>query len=161
MTAKISISIKHQSLSFYSSLQDNLHFKISSAINGAGQRKNSNQTPLGKHIVRAKIGGECQKFSVFEGRRFTGEIWSPDFEQQSPRSDWILSRVIWLSGQEIGFNRLGDVDTMQRYIYIHGTNEENLLGQPSSHGCIRMANDDVMQLFDLIKVGDQVNINEA
>ena len=70
MTAKISISIKHQSLSFYSSLQDNLHFKISSAIKGVGQRKNSNQTPLGKHIVRAKIGGECQKFSVFEGRRF-------------------------------------------------------------------------------------------
>ena len=161
MTAKISISIKHQSLSFYSSLQDNLHFKISSAIKGAGQRKNSNQTPLGKHIVRAKIGSECQKFSVFEGRRFTGEIWSPDFEQQSPRSDWILSRVIWLSGLEIGFNRLGDVDTMQRYIYIHGTNEENLLGQPTSHGCIRMANDDVIQLYDLVKVGDQVNINEA
>ena len=123
-----------------------------------GQEKNSNKTPLGKHIIRAMIGGNLPIYSVIQGRRFTNQIWTNELKDTLATNDWILSRVIWLSGKEIGKNRLGNVDTMQRYIYIHGTNEEHLLGTPSSHGCIRMSNKDVIELFDLVSVGDIVEI---
>ena len=105
------------------------------------------------------IGRNLPIYAVIKARRFTNQIWTKELDSSSTTVDWILSRVIWLSGKDLGRNRLGNVDTMQRYIYIHGTNEEHLLGTPSSHGCIRMSNEDVIELFDLVSVGDIVEID--
>jgi L,D-transpeptidase YbiS len=142
-------------------LQDNQiirEYKISTAKNGVGEKKGSEQTPRGWHIIRAKIGNEQPVNSVFVGRRSTGEIYSSELKQRYLDRDWILTRILWLSGLEIGKNRLGEVDTMQRYIYIHGTPDENQMGIPASHGCVRMRNDDVIELFNKVNVGSKVLI---
>lgn len=133
-------------------------YAVSTALNGAGEAKGSNCTPRGEHIVRAKIGAGQPVNTVFVGRRPTGEIWSPELAENFPNRDWILTRILWLSGCERGFNRLGDCDTMQRYIYIHGTPDPEPMGVPLSHGCIRMRNADVMALFDAVPVGTSVKI---
>jgi len=134
-------------------------YPISSAKNGVGEACDSGKTPRGQHIVRAKIGANLPCNAVLVGRRATGEIYSELLQAQFPARDWILTRILWLSGLEKGKNRLGDVDTMRRYIYIHGTPEHNMLsGNPASHGCIRMRNQDVMQLFDIVQPGTVVNI---
>ncbi|MCS5711820.1 L,D-transpeptidase [Candidatus Berkiella aquae] len=125
-------------------------YLISTAAKGVGEKKGSEQTPRGQHIIRAKIGANYPKKAVFVGRRFTGEIYSPELALMHPNRDWILSRILWLSGLELGKNRLQDCDTMQRYIYIHGCPDEKITGTPASHGCIRMHNDDIIELFDLI-----------
>ena len=133
-------------------------FQISSAKNGVGQDQGSFCTPLGKHVIRAKIG-ECQPINtVFIRRRPTGEIYSPSLGKKYPNRDWILTRILWLSGCEPGFNRLGTVDTMRRYIYIHGSPDSIDIGKPGSIGCIRMLNTDLLELFDLADVGTEVNI---
>ena len=160
MFLSINISIKKQTLTI---LLDNKLIKsysISSALKGIGQNKESFKTPIGIHYIRAMIGKDLPIFSIFEGRRYTGKIWTKDVAKLNPKHDWILSRILWLSGKEIGINRLGDCDTMQRYIYIHGTHNEDKLGEPLSHGCIRMANKDVIELFDLVNVGTTGHINE-
>ena len=156
----IDVSIKKQNLSFFDKGILMKRFSISTAKRGVGQQKDSFKTPLGKHIVRAKIGDTLPIFTVFSARRPTNEIWTAESHLSEPQKDWILSRIIWLSGCEVGFNRLGDVDTMQRYIYIHGTPYENDLGYPMSEGCIRMGNRDVIELFNLISLGTSVFINE-
>ena len=135
-------------------------YPISTALKGIGQNKNSFQTPIGTHYIRAKIGKDLPALSIFEARRPTGRIWNKEDAESHPNHDWILSRILWLSGKELGVNRLGTIDTMQRYIYIHGTPDESQLGKPLSHGCIRMSNDDVIELFNLIPIGTIVNINE-
>ena len=135
-------------------------YPISTALKGIGQNKNSFQTPIGTHYIRAKIGKGLPALSIFEARRPTGRIWNKEDAESHPNHDWILSRILWLSGKELGVNRLGTIDTMQRYIYIHGTPDESQLGKPLSHGCIRMSNDDVIELFNLIPIGTIVNINE-
>lgn len=135
-------------------------YAVSTALNGAGECKGSGCTPRGRHIVRARIGEGQPSGTVFVGRRPTGEIWSPELAAQFPERDWILTRILWLSGCEVGVNRLGDCDTMQRYIYIHGTPDTELMGVPLSHGCIRMRNADVIDLFDRVPVGTPVIIEE-
>lgn len=135
-------------------------YEISSAEKGCGELKGSYQTPRGRHIIRAKIGAGVPMYSVFRARRPTGEILTPALEQAFPERDWILSRILWLSGCDLGFNRLGRVDTMQRYIYIHGTPDSVQFGLPQSHGCIRMHNNDVMDLFERVTVGTEVEIME-
>lgn len=135
-------------------------YPVSTAEKGCGERKGSFQTPRGRHVVRAKIGASEPLLSVFRGRRPTGEICDAALYQQHPQRDWILSRILWLSGCEPGFNRLGVVDTMQRYIYIHGTPEAVEFGLPSSHGCIRMRNEDVADLFRQVSCGTTVHIHE-
>lgn len=125
-------------------------FPVSTAANGPGEEAGSYCTPRGQHIVRAKIGAGQPINSVFRGRRPTGEIYSPELGQSDPERDWILTRILWLSGAEPGFNRLGDRDSMRRYIYIHGTPDEHFAQTPHSHGCIRMRNEDMLALFDLI-----------
>jgi len=115
---------------------------------------------LGVHIIRAKIGAEAPENMVFVARRPTGEIWTPELAALHPERDWILTRILWLSGIEPGKNRLGNVDSMQRYIYIHGTPDSEPMGQPCSHGCVRMRNRDVMALFNAVDVGTQVVIAE-
>ena len=133
-------------------------YPVSTALNGPGEKKNSGCTPRGKHIVRAKIGAGKPTGTVFIGRRPTGELWSPELAEEHPARDFILSRILWLSGCEVGINRLGDLDSMQRYIYIHGTPDTEPMGIPRSHGCVRMRNADVVELFDRVPAGTPVTI---
>lgn len=133
-------------------------YPVSTSSKGAGEQDGSEQTPRGQHEIRAKIGEAAPKGTVFVGRRPTGKIWSPELAESEPETDWILSRVLWLGGLEAGKNRHGAVDSMRRYIYIHGTPEEASLGTPASHGCVRMGNDDVIELFDLVQLGTRVEI---
>lgn len=155
----IQISIQHQTLKLFDA-QENLvvQYLISTAKNGAGCEKNSGCTPLGAHIIRAKIGAGAEPNSVFVGRRQTGEICTPVMMENFPQRDWILTRILWLSGTEVGKNRLGNVDTMQRYIYIHGSPDSAEMGKIGSHGCVRMRNADIIELFDLVPVGTAVDI---
>lgn len=133
-------------------------YRISTALNGPGQQNGSLGTPLGTHQVRARIGTGQASGAVFVGRRPTGEQWSRELARQYPRRDWILTRILWLSGLETGLNRGGQVDSMRRFIYIHGTPDTEPMGVARSHGCVRMRNDDIIQLFDLIPVGTEVLI---
>lgn len=135
-----------------------VEYPVSTAANGAGERHGSECTPRGRHVVRARIGAGCPAGTVFVGRRPTGELFAPELRAAHPGRDWILTRILWLSGCEPGRNRLGEVDTMRRYIYIHGTPDDVALGVPGSHGCIRMANADVIELFDRVAVGTPVVI---
>jgi L,D-transpeptidase YbiS len=135
-------------------------YTVSSAANGVGEIFGSFCTPRGKHIIRAKIGAGQPVNTVFVRRRPTGEIYTPELGAQFPDRDWMLTRILWLSGCEVGFNRLGKSDTMRRYIYIHGTPDSVQLGIPDSHGCIRMRNADLIELFDLVPVGTAVEIIE-
>lgn len=133
-------------------------YAVSTSKHGAGEVRGSFKTPLGRHVVRAKIGTGAPLNTVFRGRRPTGEIYSPELALAQPERDWILTRILWLSGTEIGRNRFGLVDTMRRYIYIHGMPDTEPLGSPSSIGCVRMRNADVVELFDLVPVGTTVEI---
>jgi len=142
-------------------LQGGASFKsyaISTSKNGPGERAGSYQTPRGAHVIRAKIGAGAPVGAVFRGRRPTGEIYSEELARAQPGRDWILTRILWLSGLEVGRNRLGDVDSMRRYIYIHGTPDSTKLGSPSSIGCVRMRNLAVVELFDLVPAGTRVEI---
>jgi len=158
ITSKIVISISEQTLVLFLGKKKVKTYSVSSGLNGTGCLKNSGKTPLGKHKIRAKIGDGLPINSVLIGRRPTGEVYSETLANQFPNRDWILSRILWLSGVELGINRLGDVDTMQRYIYIHGTPDSEPMGIPVSHGCIRMHNKDVIELFDLVEVYTPVEI---
>ena len=133
-------------------------YAVSTSKHGAGELNGSLKTPRGRHVVRAKIGAGAPLNAVFRGRRPTGEIYSAELARAEPDRDWILTRILWLSGTEIGRNRLGPVDTMRRYIYIHGAPDTEPMGSPSSIGCIRMANRDVAELFELVPVGTVVDI---
>lgn len=135
-------------------------YSISSAKNGVGEQNGSFQTPRGRHIVRAKIGAGAPFNTVFVERRPTGETYSPELAKRHPGRDWILTRILWLSGLERGYNRLGKVDTMRRAIYIHGSPDTADMGKPGSRGCIRMHNRDIVELFDLVPVRTSVEIRE-
>ncbi|MFM9836438.1 MAG: L,D-transpeptidase family protein [Methylophilaceae bacterium] len=157
---RIEISIQTQTLTLLDEA-DELHaqYPVSTAANGVGCEKNSGCTPLGAHIIRAKIGEGAATNTVFVARRPTGEICSPELMAENPERDWILTRILWLSGKELGINRLGNVDTMQRYIYIHGTPDSTDMSSIGSHGCVRMRNADIIQLFDLVPIGTPVLIH--
>lgn len=157
---KIVIDIPAQTLDLYSDDNDVVrHYRVSSAKNGVGQEKGSFRTPLGRHVIRAKVGAGQPVNTVFVRRRPTGEIYSPELAARFPGRDWILTRILWLSGREPGFNRLGPVDTMRRYIYIHGSPDSVQMGKPGSIGCIRMRNSDLLELFNLVDAGTEVFIN--
>lgn len=155
------ISVADQRLWCLHKEQIEHQFEVSTALLGCGQEQGSLQTPLGLHQVRAKIGTNAPIGAVFVGRRPTGEVWSRDLHQQFPGRDWILSRILWLSGSELGFNRLGGVDTMRRFIYIHGTPDTEPMGEAQSHGCVRMRNDSVITLFDWVAPGTPVVISSS
>ena len=156
----IRVSLGQQKLCLYSgdTLLD--EYKVSSAANGAGERIDSECTPRGLHKVHEKIGNGCIPGTVFVAREPTGEIYSQALESAYPSRDWILTRILRLCGEEEGRNRGGDVDTLQRLIYIHGSPENVELGVPGSHGCIRMNNNDVISLFDRVEVGTRVYIED-
>jgi L,D-transpeptidase YbiS len=134
-------------------------YPISTAKNGLGEQCGSYCTPRGRHRIAEKIGEGQPLHAVFKSRVPTGEIWNPQLGQDEPERDWILTRILWLEGLEEGKNRGGSVDSHDRYIYIHGTNQEHLVGQPASHGCIRMRNADVTELFDRVEAGTPVMIS--
>jgi L,D-transpeptidase YbiS len=135
-------------------------YPVSTAKAGVGEISGSYQTPRGPHIIRAKIGAGQPANTVFVRRRPTGEIWTPALAEQFPGRDWILTRILWLSGCVPGHNRLGCVDTMRRYVYIHGSPESAEMGKPGSHGCVRMKNADIIELFDLVPCYTAVDIRE-
>lgn len=133
--------------------------RIATAKKGVGEVRGSEQTPRGSHVIRAKIGAGAPANTVFVGRRPTGEIYSPQLRALHPQRDWILTRILWLSGLEPGKNRLGNVDTMRRYIYIHGCPDEDPMGIPSSHGCVKMRNAEIIELFEQVDAGTRVDIH--
>jgi len=157
----IRISIADQALELREDGRLLKRYVVSTAKNGAGERNGSFCTPRGRHVVRAKIGRDAPANTVFVKRRPTGEVFTPELDAASPGRDWMLTRLLWLSGREPGFNRLGDVDTMRRYIYIHGSPDSRQMGKPGSIGCIRMRNPDVIELFDLVEAGTAVEILEG
>lgn len=135
-------------------------YDVSTASRGAGEQSGSNQTPRGRHLIRAKIGAGAAANTVFVGRRPTSETWTPTLAAQFPGRDWILTRILWLSGRQRGFNRLGAVDTMRRFIYIHGSPDTVPMGTPGSIGCVRMRNADMIDLFDRVPVYTPVTIDD-
>jgi L,D-transpeptidase YbiS len=156
---KIEIDIPGQSLLLLDDEGAELRrYSVSTSKHGVGEKNGSFRTPRGRHIVRAKIGADQPDNTVFVRRRPTGERWTPELNARYPWRDWMLTRILWLSGCEPGFNRLGEVDTMRRYIYIHGSPETAEMGKPGSIGCIRMRNRDIVELFDLVPVGTPVEI---
>jgi lipoprotein-anchoring transpeptidase ErfK/SrfK len=156
---KITIHIPTQTLTL---LDDNGHvsrrYPISTGANGVGEENGSFCTPRGKHVIRAKIGAGQPLNAVFVKRRASGEVYTPELGAQQTGRDWILTRILWLSGCESGYNRSGSCDTMRRYIYIHGTPDSIELGKPGSRGCVRMCNAELLELFDVVKVGTQIEI---
>lgn len=156
---KINVHIATQQLELLDDAGQVLRrYAVSTAAKGAGEQCGSFCTPRGKHVIRARIGAGQPENTVFVRRRPTGETYTPELGAQFPGRDWILTRILWLSGCEVGFNRLGENDTMRRYIYIHGTPDSVPLGVPDSHGCIRMRNADLLELFDLVTTGTAVEI---
>ena len=157
---RIEISIPEQSLALIDNGREVRRYVVSTSRNGPGERQGSFCTPRGEHTVRAKIGAGQPLNTVFVRRRPSGEIWTRELAERFPGRDWILTRILWLSGCERGRNRLGDVDTMRRYIYIHGSPDNVEMGRPGSIGCIRMRNRDILELFELVLAGTQVSIAE-
>ncbi|MFN3919721.1 MAG: L,D-transpeptidase family protein [Methylohalobius sp.] len=135
-------------------------YPVSTARKGPGEILGSGCTPRGWHIIRAKIGHGLPAGAVLVGRRPTGEIYEAELALRYPDRDWILSRILWLSGLEMGFNRLGEVDTFRRFIYIHGSPDHLIDGKPGSCGCIRMRNADIIELFDKVIAGTRVYISD-
>ena len=158
---KINIHISTQQLELLDDARRLVsRYAVSTAQNGAGEISGSYCTPRGRHIIRAKIGEGCPENTVFVGRRPSGEIYTQALGEKFPGRDWILTRILWLSGCEVGYNRLGSCDTMRRYIYIHGMPDSEPVGVAKSHGCIRMRNADLLALFERVAVGTDVEIIE-
>lgn len=157
-TVRIEINLRRQQLLLREAGQLRVQYPVSTSRYGPGEQNGSLCTPRGRHVIRAMIGAGLPAGAVLQGRRPTGEICSPALIAAHPGRDWILSRILWLSGCEPGRNRLGAVDTMRRYIYIHGAPEGEVMGVPFSHGCIRMRNADVIELFSAVRAGTPVDI---
>lgn len=156
---RLEISIARQEMLLFDAAAGLLaRYAVSTASAGVGEVPGSFCTPRGRHLIRAKIGAGCPENTVFVRRRPTGEIWTPELAGQHPGRDWILTRILWLSGCEPGFNRLGNCDTMRRYIYIHGSPDTARMGEPGSHGCIRMCNADIIDLFERVPCYTRVDI---
>jgi lipoprotein-anchoring transpeptidase ErfK/SrfK len=158
---RIDIDIATQWLTLLAGDRILRRYQVSTAGRGVGEKNGSFCTPRGAHVIRAKIGSGAAPNTVFVERRPTGEIFSEELFTRHPGRDWILTRILWLSGCVPGFNRLGDVDTMRRCVYIHGTPDRTLLGVPGSKGCVRMANTNIVELFDLVPAGTPVMLRES
>ena len=158
---KIIVSLPRQTLTLLNEQGKEVkRYDVSTSKNGAGELNGSYCTPRGLHSIRAKIGAGLPLNTVFVDRRPSGEIYTTELAKLYPKRDWILTRILWLSGCEVGFNRLGNVDTMRRYIYIHGSPDTMKMGKPGSIGCIRMRNQDLLEIFDKVTVGTAVEIRE-
>lgn len=156
------INIAKQTLTIHKQQAEVTEYTVSTAKNGIGSQQDSGCTPLGQHIIQKKIGGSEPMNAVFVGRVPTGEVYDAALSTLHPKRDWILSRILWLSGLEEGSNKgsnsKGGCDTYERYIYIHGTPDTEPMGIPLSHGCIRMRNTDIVELFEQVEEGMPVMI---
>jgi lipoprotein-anchoring transpeptidase ErfK/SrfK len=159
MSIRLQVSLRQQLLYLHTDTGVR-SYPVSTALAGAGERDGSGCTPRGRHYIRACIGSGAPIGAVFVGRRLTGEVYTPELALRYPRRDWILTRILWLCGLEPGFNRGGRVDTQRRYIYIHGTPDTEPMGVPLSHGCIRMRNDDLLELYEQVSPGTEILIEE-
>lgn len=155
---RILIDIASQSLALYEGERRLSDYAVSTAARGPGEQAGSGCTPRGLHRIRIRIGAGCPVGTVFVGRRPTGERYDAALARRFPERDWILTRILWLTGLEAGRNRGGEVDTLRRYVYIHGCPDTEPMGEPRSHGCIRMRNADLVALFDQVRAGDLVEI---
>ncbi|MEJ2760691.1 MAG: L,D-transpeptidase [Gammaproteobacteria bacterium] len=156
----IEISIQDQTLKLKAGEDLIREYSVSTSATGAGEARDSLRTPRGRHEISEKIGAGCEPDTVFVGRRPTGEVYAPALRDRYPDRDWILTRILRLAGTEDGVNRGGEVDSHDRYIYIHGAPDEVLMGRPGSHGCIRMRNADILELFELVEAGTPVFIKD-
>ena len=154
----IEVSLRRQQLRLCEEGRVRVLYPVSTSRYGPGEQSGSLCTPRGRHVIRAMIGCGLPAGAVLQGRRPTGEFCSPALIAAQPGRDWILSRILWLCGCEPGRNRFGSVDTMQRYIYIHGTNHEDKLGTPLSAGCVLMGNHEIVELYETVRTGDLVLI---
>lgn len=159
--SKIEVDLGRQELRLLANGRVTDCFTVSTGARGAGEASGSGCTPRGLHRVRIKIGAGLAENSVFVGRRATGEIYTKQLGREYPERDWILTRILWLTGCEPGYNRGGSVDTLRRFIYIHGTPESEPMGVAASHGCIRMRNADLLRLFERVEKGTPVEIRES
>ena len=152
------VSIKQQKL--YHIQNDSIikEYIISSSAYGIGSKAGSNKTPIGLHIIKEKYGDKTPVNGRMTGRVFYGDIATIYTDETKSKTDDISSRIFWLEGMEKGKNKGKGIDSFSRYIYIHGTSEEGRLGKPASHGCIRMKNKEVIDLYKLIEVGTLVLI---
>ena len=157
---RIDIDLTRQRLKLLDGARVLREYEVSTGANGIGEINGSGCTPRGRHVVRARIGAGQPAGAVFVARRPTGEVWSPALHEKFPKRDWILTRILWLSGLEPGRNRLGCVDTFRRYIYLHGTPPVTRLEVPGSKGCVRLRNEDILELFEQVPVGTEVNLHE-
>jgi hypothetical protein len=158
---RIEVSLAQQTLTLFGADGAAIRrYLVSTAARGAGERNGSGCTPRGRHAIRARIGAGLPPGAILVGRRPTGVCWNPQLAAANPGKDWITTRILWLSGREPGRNRGGDVDSMRRYIYIHGTGDDQPMGIPRSHGCVRMRASEVVELFDLVPAGCAVDIHE-
>ena len=160
MSLRIHISIARQELTLFDAARELIRYPVSTGERGVGEERGSYRTPRGQHLIRAKIGAGQAANTVFVARRPSGEIYTPELGRAFPERDWILTRILWLSGCEPAFNRLGCVDTMRRYIYIHGSPDSVAMGKPGSHGCIRMHNADIVDLFERVAPYTPVDLDE-
>ena len=142
------VLVAEQKLYFFKQGEYQKSYRVSTSRFGVGNEENSLKTPLGAHCVSEKIGANLEKNRILKSRQETDDCATIVSQPISTEEDCITSRILWLSGLEPGYNQGGKVDSHSRYIYIHGTHEEGLLGQPASIGCIRMANEDIIELFD-------------
>jgi lipoprotein-anchoring transpeptidase ErfK/SrfK len=158
-TYRIEVDVPTQTLTVFDSTNKVvMQTKVATARNGVGEEFGSEKTPRGAHYIRAKVGIGLPEGAVLISRRPTGEIYSPGLRAAFPDRDWILTRILWLCGREHGKNRLGNVDTMRRYIYIHGCPDEDPMGVPSSRGCVKVRNSELVKLFNLVDAGTPVDI---
>ncbi|SFF61955.1 L,D-transpeptidase catalytic domain [Fontimonas thermophila] len=157
---RIDIDLGSQRLRLIDGARVLREYPVSTAANGPGEIAGSGCTPRGRHYIRAKIGAGLPPGAVLRARRWTGEIWTPALHARYPGRDWILSRILWLCGCEPGRNRLGCVDSFRRYIYLHGTPYAETLGTPQSKGCVRLRNEDIIELFELVPPRTEVDLHE-
>ena len=155
---RILVDIAGQSLVLLQGGRQLAAYSVSTGLNGVGELNGSGCTPRGLHRVRLKIGDGCPIGTVFKARRPTGEVFDAELAAACPGRDWVLTRILWLTGCESGCNRGGGVDTLRRYIYIHGCPDSEPMGEPRSLGCIRMRNRDLVELFDQTPLGTPVEI---
>ena len=157
-SAHIEVDISEQRLYLIENSLIKASYPISTSKYGEGSIENSFKTPLGKHSIKEMIGEEAEINTIFTSRINTKRSATIIDQFEDTDNDYVTSRIMWLDGEEDGLNKGGNVDSFRRYIYIHGTHEEGLIGTKASHGCIRMFNYDVIELFNLVNIGTKVLI---
>ena len=154
------VKVSEQKIYLFEEQQLRKQYRVSTSRYGVGQEQGSNKTPIGIHLVKEKIGADAECGEILSARQRTHQQACIEKKEISTKEDCITTRILWLSGLEEGINQGENVDSYSRYIYIHGTHEEGLIGKPVSIGCIRMKNQDVIEVFDALSEASLVVISE-